>query len=216
MPAMFSCRMEMAAWQKSMRLFASQVIPNAVANTLNRTANLVKAAAVHNIKQDLTVRTPYTLNALRVSPAHPHENLSGYSMVYTNNKYLPLQESGGTHTNPKIPTLEGSRSGSKMTIIPARLRLPQLAAAMQGAPAHGKARRPRTSKPFLLNPRGKPGIFIRQGKHLIMLRDLSKHTTRIKPVHWFTRAVEKFGTFPVMHSIFVKELKIQLTRIGGK
>ena len=216
MPGIFSCRIEMEGWRKSMRLFASQAVPNAVANTLNRTADLVKAAAVHNIKQDLTVRTPYTLNAVRVSPARPHPDLRGYAVVGTANKYLPIQETGGTHTEPKIPTLQGSRAGSKTTIIPARLRIPQLTAAMTGAPAHGsKGRRSKTSKPFVLNPRGKPGIFIRQGQRLIMLRDLSKHTTRIKPTHWFSRAVEKFGTFPVMHAIFVKELRIQLRRIGG-
>jgi hypothetical protein len=213
MPEMFSCKVEMQAWLKAMRMFSSTAMPNAVANTLNRTADLVKAGAVHNIRQDYVVRTPYTINSVRMSPARPKPNLSGYAMVFTFNKYLPVQESGGTHHAPKIPTITGSRAGSKSTVIPPSLRLSRISPAMTAAPQKGQ-RKTKTSKPFVLNLRRGPGIYVRRGKMLIMIRDLSKGIVRIKPTHWFTRAIDKFGTFAVMHAIFTKELKAQLARLG--
>lgn len=215
MPGMFSCKMEMQGWLKSMRAFSQTAIPNAVANTLNRTADLVKAAAIHNIRQDFTVRTPYTTNSVQMSPARPKPNLSSYSAVYTFSRYLPIQETGGIRRTPEIPTIQGGRLGSKGTIVPARYRMKQLTSAMTSTSQKGK-HKTKTSKPFILNLRRGPGIYVRQGRNLIMIRDLSKRDARIKATHWFTRSVDKFGTFPVMHAIFMKELRIQLARIGGK
>ena len=213
MPEIFSCKMEMQGWLKMMRRISATAVPNAVANSLNRIADNVRLGARHNMRQDFTLRNQYTENSMGVSYARPKENLSSYSMVGTRSKYLPAQEVGGTH-HEAIATV-AARGGTKAGIVPPRLRMRALTAAMMKGTQKGR-RRSKTGKPFLMTLRRGTGIFQRIGQQLLMVRDLRKQDARIKATHWFSRAVQQFGSFAAMHRTFTKELEIQLKRIGLK
>ena len=129
-----------------------------------------------------------------------------YSKTGTISPYLPLQETGGVirarRQRIPVPTLAARRGKSRAGVIAPRFRMSKLGQLGRG------------SKFFFMRLR-KPGIFIRQKKRLIMIRDLSIASRRIEPTGWFSEAVKKYHNRRFLEKIYCMEAKKEITRLQG-
>jgi hypothetical protein len=141
------------------------------------------------------------VRSIRFSPAKVRSSGAvGYSQTGSISPYLPTQEAGATirarRRKIAIPTKAARTSGLKTKPVARRYRMNQIGRVGQG------------SKFFFL-PLRKPGLFTRKGKKLIMIRDISVRSYRLRPIHWHSDAVRKI-TRPLMEQVFVREAKKQL------
>jgi hypothetical protein len=189
----------------------------AAAETLNTVGSFAHAQSIRNMHKDFILRNHYSEGSMRAYPVN-YKRSNGQvrdiaRMKYitgTVSPYLPLQESGGVQKARKkfipMPTLAG-RGGSKSKAIPASLRLDKLGPrAFVLSPSNG-APRVRHGKvvPHTLT---KAAIFYRKSKHrLVKLRLVDEKTQRVKPTHWHTEAVRRYGTYAVISTAYVQAAK---------
>lgn len=193
------------AYQAALKRLTRDGFPKAMAATLNVTGRAVNSRSIRNVRERFTLRNTYTVRSIRFSPAKVRSSGKvGYSQTGSISPYLPTQEAGATirarRRKIAIPTRAARTSGLKTKPVARRYRMNQIGRVGRG------------SKFFFL-PLRKPGLFTRKGKRLIMIRDVSVHSYRLRPTHWHTDAVRKFGKRSVMEQVFVREAKKQLGMI---
>lgn len=191
-------------YNRAMAKLTKEQLPRVQVNTINAVARVVHSASEKNIREKMTIRNQYTMRSMRFSPAKVRSGgQAGYAETGSISPYLPLQETGGTvrakAQRVPIPTVSGARMGSKAKIIAPRFRMNRLGVLGSGGTK------------FFYAPFRKPGIFYRKGRgknaKLIMVRDLSRKSIKVKPTHWHTNAVKKFGTRSLMEQVFVREAR---------
>lgn len=193
---------EIKQLEHKLRRLSREAIPKAMAAALNRQLDLVNKEQTRNVRR-MTLRTPYTLGSLKVSPAKVRSSGAvGYGEVGSISRYLPLQEAGGKVRARRkviaIPTPMARVGRSKRGVVASRFRL------------RNRARH------FVLPTRsGKRMLVMRQGKRLLWLRDISRRSIRIPARHWHTAAVKRFGTLAVASAAYTKELKREIARLQG-
>ena len=207
------------AYNAAMKHLTREQLPRAQVATINAVARVVNSAQGTNIKKDFVLRNQYTMRSLKISEAKVRSSGAvGYAEVGSISPYLPLQEEGGQrrpvrgHKVP-LPTM-ASRGGNWSRPILPRFRLGT--GTMKRSmfilhPGTGAGNR----KQILNRPGQKYGkyrlthsaIFMRQGKKLYKIRLLNEPSYRVKPTHWHTAAVKKFGTRHLMETVFVREAR---------
>ncbi len=192
-----------------------ELLPKAQVETINRVAQAAHSRSIRNVKSMLTVRSSYTLGSMIFSPAKVRSSgVAGYAVTGSKSRYLPIQEKGGVvrarRKRIAVPTTF-ARGGSKRNVIQKEYKM----RAMGQVAGFKKGRKKRGKGFFYLPGKGghKPGIFIRQDGQLRMVRDLSLRRYRLKPTHWHTEAVKKYGNKRVMGQVFVQEAKRQLAKV---
>lgn len=190
--------------KRQLQKYGDKVLPETVAATINVVATSAHNRSIHNIKKNLTLRNPYTLKSMRYYKASPRTDLRRIDAITGSiSHYLPIQDTGGRIHAKRgriaIPTKESRTAKSKARVVARRFRLDRLGQIGSGGLFIARSRR------------GKLGIFLRKKlrkkRVVIMLRDLSIKTRRIKPTHWHTEAVKKFATHRLMTTIFAREAR---------
>ena len=188
-------------YKAAMGKLTKEQLPRVRVAAINVIARTVHSASERNLGQRMTLRNKYTVKSLRFSPAKVRSGgRVGYAETGTVSPYLPIQETGGTVRAKRrklaIPTLAARIGKSKQRVIASKMRMNKLGALNAKG---GK---------FFYAPFHKPGIFYRPSKkRLVMVRDLSERSIRVKPTHWHTDAVKKFGTQHLMEAVFAREAR---------
>ena len=196
----FRATMQDKAYQAALKSVTKAELPTARSAAINVVARAAHSQSERNIRAKMTLRNKYTLGSLKFYPSKVRSSgAAGYAETGTLSPYLPIQEEGGTvrakRSRVPVPTL-ASRSGNKQRVIASRFRLNKM------GPLNRKGGK------FFYAPFRKPGIYYRPSKkRLVMLRDLTARSIRVKPTHWHTDAVKKFGTQSMMAAAFVREAK---------
>lgn len=193
------------AYQSALKRLSRDLFPRAMADTLNSVGKAVHNRSIRNARGRFTLRNTYTVRSIRFSPAKVRSSGKvGYSQTGSISPYLPMQETGATvrarRRRIPIPTRAARTSGLKTKPVARRYRMNQIGRIGRGSK-------------FFFIPLRKPGLFTRKGRRLIMIRDVSVRSYRLRPTHWHTDAVRKFGKRSVMEQVFVREAKKQLGHI---
>ena len=196
----FRATMQDKAYQAALKSVTKAELPRARSAAINVVARAAHSQSERNIRAKMTLRNKYTLGSLKFYPSKVRSSgAAGYAETGTMSPYLPIQEEGGTvrakRNKVPVPTT-AARSGNRQKVIAKRFRMNKLG---QLGAAGGK---------FFYAPFRKPGIFYRPSKkRLVMVRDLTARSIRVKPTNWHTDAVAKFGTQSMMAAAFVREAK---------
>jgi hypothetical protein len=185
-----------------MRLLQREELPAAVAEALNRTADASTRLQIKNVKDRMTVRTPYTLKSMVSGRARPYQALNKargknidrmFSRVGTVSPYLWMQEGyekeGFTGPVP-IPTLASRVSSKFAKPIRKKFRLTSSQDLGEGAKSPNK-------DIFIGVPRGtnrKRGVYLRQKRKVKLLRNLEHDTVKIKDTNFHDDAIKRYGT----------------------
>lgn len=117
---------DVESMERSLRVMTKHGLPIAEKNTINKAADLGKAAYVNEVESKLILRNPFTKNSIRTRKATSLFNPE--SAVGSIQPYLERQETGGT-IRPKdgasgvsIPT--GEASGERGVNVSNRRKLP--------------------------------------------------------------------------------------------
>jgi len=193
------------AYQRALQKYTKDGLPKAQAATINAVAKAAHNRSLRNVRERFTLRNRYTERSIRFSEARVRSSgRVGYAVTGSKSPYLPLQEKGGTvrarRRRIAIPTKAARTSGLKTKPVARRYRMNQIGPIGRG------------SKFFFL-PTRKPGLYTRKGKRLIMIRDISIRSYRLRPTRWHSEAVSKFSKRSVMNAIFMREAKKQLGQI---
>ncbi len=218
--SMFSIKSDVKDWTRKMNRVNKELLPKAIVATVNRAGKAAHSRSIRNVKSMLTVRSSYTLGSMIFSPAKVRSSgVAGYAVTGSKSRYLPIQEKGGVvrarRKRIAVPTTF-ARGGSKRNVIQKEYKMRAMGQVAGFKQQYTKKGRKKRGKGFFYLPgRGghKPGIFIRQDGQLRMVRDLSLRRYRLKPTHWHTEAVKKYGNKRVMGQVFVQEAKRQLAKV---
>ena len=139
------------------------------------------------------------MRSLRFSPAKVRSSGQiGYAQVGTVSLYLPVQEMGGNIRARRraiaIPTKAARTGGVKTGVVAMRYRMHKIGKIGKG----GK---------FFFLPTRKPGLYTRKGKRLIMIRDVSVRSFKLKPTRWHRDAVQKFGKRSILEALYLREAR---------
>jgi len=202
MPSFIQVKTDVAKYTRQLRQVQGALAATQVA-TVNAVATAVHNKSGRNLQSKMILRNQYTMRSLKLSKARVRSSGgAGYAEVGSVSPYLPLQETGGTRRARRsrlpIPTTGVRKGGSKRGVVLPGYRFNRM------GKIGGKG-----AKFFYANLR-KPGIYTRRGKRLIMARDISRRSVRIKPTHWHTDAVKQFGKRHVMEQVFIREAKKRL------
>ena len=201
----FRATMQDKAYQAALKSVSKAELPRARSAAINVVARAAHSQSERNIRAKMTLRNKYTLGSLKFYPSKVRSSgAAGYAETGTMSPYLPIQEEGGTvrahRKKIAIPTVQ-ARGGSMGRVVLKKFRMNTIGPL-------GKGHR------FFMLPSGiyyRPGVGRKHVKGsprpLVKVRDLSKSSIRVKPTHWHTEAVQKFGTQSMMAAAFVREAK---------
>lgn len=187
-------------YNASMRLIQNTAIPEAVAQTLNITADLVTKDQIKNVK-DFIVRTPFTLRSMTSGRAKPYKALNKakgknlktmFSRAGTISPYLWLQEENNTIEGldggpVPIATKSARISKSERRAISKKNRINRHQSLNPGTFGDD-------GKQFIARIRGKMGLWKRMTNGLIMLRNLNNDSVKITGTHFHEKAVKRKGS----------------------
>ena len=194
----------------ALKIYGRDAYPEAVAETLNRTAEAVTKRQIKNVKKDLTVRTPFTLRSMEARGARPYRALNKargkivdrmFSRAGTFSRYLWMQEKNFTKKGMDgpvpIPTLLTRVGKNLKKTISKRFRL---------GPGMSLSDGDIGNKMFIGTPGGrKRGIYQRGKKGVLkMLRNLEHDEVKIKGKGFHSKAVKRFGTQQFIRAQFFK------------
>lgn len=208
----------------AMDMISKTALPEAIAETLNVTADATTKEQVRNAKKDFTLRTAYTLRSMESGGAKPYKALNKargkkitrmYSRAGTYSKYLWLQEEnrtvrGLTGAVP-IPTLAARASKSIKKSVRKTYRL-NSGESLQDGPLGA------TGKRFIGTAKGgnrRRGIYLRSGNNhrLTMIRNLESDSIRIKGTGFHEKAVRRYGTVQFIRAQFKRIATARLRRV---
>lgn len=198
------------AYQAALKRLTRDGFPKAMAATINTTAKAAHNRSLRNVRERFTLRNRYTERSIRFSEARVKSGgRVGYAVTGSKSPYLPTQETGGMIRARKrriaIPTKQARVGGKKSGVVRRKYWMSRMGRLGKGG------------RFFILWPAGgrlkKPGIFTREGKRLIFVRDLSSTGYRLQPTRWHGEAVGKFAKRQLMNAIFIREARKQLGMI---
>ena len=213
----------------ALKIYGREALPKAVAETLNRTAEAVTKQQIKNVKRDLNVRTNFTIWSMRRKSAKPYlainkatgNNLNRmFSRAGTFSKYLWMQEGNFTKKGLKdhvaIPTLSTRVGKNIKKTVRETYRLKRTQSLSDGGVGFTNRKGKQTGSGFIGVPKGmsRRGMYLRQGKSLVMLRNLEHKDVKIKGVGFHSKAVKKYGTEQFIKAQFFKVSKRILKRKG--
>lgn len=194
-----------------------KAFPYSIADTLNQAAGATKKAALTNVKKKLRTRTPYTLRSIKQDRKAFGTNINKmYARVGSNSSYLWKHDEGyvqkANRRKIPLPFVNSTRGGDINRIIVSRYRMNKLG-EIKG------------NKRFFKGvPKGRVGLKsygiwerVNRNKSIRRVRALTHSQVKIKPVRWFSGAVDRFGTPQYMSAAFnrIAEARIdKLTRRG--
>jgi hypothetical protein len=210
----------------ALKMAGGTVLPEAMAETLNQTADAVTRRQIKNVQRRLRVRTKYTTNSMKSGRAKPYHALNKamgrninrmYSRAGTFSDYLWLQEDDqtveGLNSGPvPIPTTKARTSDSIMKAIRKKYRLSENQNLDIGEIGS-------EHRQFIGVPKGggRPkGLYERRNnnKRLVMIRNLEKRKVNIKGVHFHRDAVRQYGTPQYIESKF-NRVAVRMLRARG-
>ena len=187
----------------TMKAIQNTYIPDAVAKTLNETAQNVTIEQIRNVRKSFTIRSPYTLPSMTSSRAKPYKSLNKatgreikrmFSRAGTTSSYLWLQEEDqtihGITGNVPIPTLATRINKDYKRQISSPNRIKRTLSLRDGRTG---------TNTFIGRPKGggrRRGLYRRTNKNtkLVMLRNLESKTVNIKGVGFHKKAINRFGS----------------------
>lgn len=190
------------AYMRTLAFLERDALPEAAAETLNRTADAVTNQQIRNVRRDLIVRTPFTLRSMTSPRSRPYRALNKargknidrmFSRAGTYSPYLWLQEDDrtvrGIDGPVPIPTLDARVGKSNRRPIRKTFRL-QASDTLDGSLG---------PKTFAGAPRGggrRRGVYLRsnRNKRLTMIRNLEHQSVRIRGSKFHSKAVRRYGT----------------------
>lgn len=178
--------------------------PLTMRGTLNDLAYLSGSRASRNMGAKFILRNKYTVRGLIVKQATQRNIKNMISVVGHVSDYMLLQEEGGIISAKsrykQIPT-KRARIGKNIRKV---VRQPY---RMRNLEIRGR-------KYFVGSPKGKLGIFIRIGKRVVMLWDLSRQKVTIKKCVWFEPAIMESAQRGEFEKIFLENAKKVRKRYG--
>lgn len=203
-----------------MKIIKKEALPDAVAKTLNVTAEATTKQQIKNVKKDLRVRTKFTLKSMEARGARPFKALNKargnninrmFSRAGTFSNYLWKQEETKTYQGMNgpvpIPTLEARTGKNINKSIRKKFRL---------SPTQSLTNGKISDDMFIGKPgKGARGIYLKgkRGK-LTMLRNLESNEITIKGTGFHSKAVKKYGTQQFISAQYKKIVMRTLKRKG--
>lgn len=205
-------RMDARELEAALRRLDPRKVAEAEAAAINARAKAAHSRSERNIRERLTLRNSYTLRSLKFSPAKVRSSGKvGFAITGSRSPYLPLQEKGGTvraqHRKVPIPTKAIRLGKKKSGVVMTKFRLRNVGDIRLPSEKGKKIDDP--SRMFFANFR-KPGFYFRSRKKLIMARDLSRKSYRVRPTKWHSDAVKQFGSERLAYTVYVRELRRRL------
>jgi hypothetical protein len=200
---------DLGDYDVSMKLLRNTHFPRAVALTLNKTADSVTKNQISNVKKDMIVRVPYTINSMTSPRAKPFKALNKakgteiktmFSRAGSMSSYLWMQDEDYTSKPNRdgrmpIPTLN-ARDGSIKNVITGTFRLKKNQRLKPGPISFNSGLAGFIGEPKGTSTRGKRrpyGIYARLEGGLRMIRNLESTEAKIKGTGFHSKAVKKFG-----------------------
>ena len=222
----FKADLDTESYLKKLQRLSKTAIPDAVAESLNRTADAVTGAQIKNARRLFKIRTPFTLRSMVSSSAKPWRALNKargkdidrmFSRAGTYSRYLWMQdvpggfEKKGIDGPVPIPTLSARTGKSENKPIAARYRMRPFDSLQSGTVTFSGG-----SAGFIGTPRGggKFGVYERfgKGKRLRMIRNLENESVHLRDTNFFSDAVGRYGTPQFVKS----QWKKVISRMAGK
>ena len=216
----FPVDVDTKAFTKAMIIINKKALPDAIAETLNRTADATTKQQIRNVKKDVKVRTKFTLKSMESRRARPWKALNKargknisrmFSRAGTFSNYLWKQEESATYKGMNgpvpIPVLRSRTSKNINKSVRKKYRL---------SPGQDLSDKNLGNNMFIGTPQGrKRGIYEKdkRGK-LFMIRNLESQEIRIKGTGFHSKAVKKFGTTQFIKAQYQKVFK-RAMRIRG-
>jgi len=192
-----SADVEIKDLMRAMKLIKKDALPEAVAMTLNFTADQVTKRQIQNVKNDFTIRTPFTLRSMESGRAKPFKALNKakgkilkrmFSRAGTFSKYLWTQEENktieGIDGPIPIATKSARTAKSERRAIAKRFRISRNAKLRPGPFGD-------SGKQFIGKIGGKMGLWQKMRNGLRLLRNLENDKVKIKGTHFHEKAVKK-------------------------
>lgn len=209
----FKAIVHTAEYHKAMRQLTKAQLPRVQVASINSIARVVHSASERNLGERTILRNKYTVKSLRFSPAKVRSGgRVGYAETGSISPYLPIQETGGTEKAARrkiaIPTTAIRLGKRRQGVIMTKFRLNRVGDIRTPSERGMKrAKYGSGGSRMFFAPFRKPGFYFRSGKRLIMARDLSQKSVKVKATHWHTDAVKKFGTQSLMEAVFAREAR---------
>lgn len=196
------------AYTKAMKIISKEALPDAIAETLNRTADATTKQQIKNVKKNLIVRTPFTLRSMESRGARPWKALNKargknisrmFSRAGTFSNYLWLQEESSRQTGINgpvpIPTLQ-ARTAKKLKKSIRKIYRLNRSTSLRDGQLFGQTGYQRLFVGVPIGGNRSRGLYERSAnnKRLKMIRNLGSNTIRIKGTGFHSKAVKKFGT----------------------
>jgi len=184
----FNAVWESTVMAQQLRLLSREALPEAAAIALNETADAITERAKHNVRQQLFVRTPYTINSIRTKNRASGRDVGAmFARTGTISRYLPLQNTGGIvrarRRKVPVPTVAARRGRAEEGKIAGRYAMDKIG----NIGSDGRF--------FIGVPKGgnRPlGLYERHGKNkrLRHLRRLDNTQVRVPESAWFDDAID--------------------------
>lgn len=219
---------DIRGYNLAMKAITNSHIPEAVADTLNGVADSVTRNQIRNVKNDLIVRTKFTINSMTSAKAKPYQALNKaggrdlkrmFSRAGTTSRYLWLQEEDqtvrGLDGPVPIPTLRARIGKNLRKAIHGTYRLKKSQSLKNGPIRFTNKKGDGAGAGFIGTPKGGGirGIYQRMGGWIKMIRNLENETVRIKGVGFHSRAVRKFGTANSLKMLYTFKLNQRIRRM---
>ena len=179
-------KVNMTQYVQALAKINSKVIPGAVRETLNDTAFRIRKKSIEGMAEKLTNRNRWSEKSIRVDQARGSDIHQMKSVVGSVLPHMKLHEHGGVvrarRSKLGIPTDKSRIGGNRAKRITSRKKLTSIGDF--GA---------KGTKAFAANLR-KKGLYIRNRKRLIMLRNFEHSAVTIKPTHWLSEPTFKEAT----------------------
>jgi hypothetical protein len=193
------------AYQAALKRLTHDGFPKAMAATINATAKATHNRSLRNVRERFTLRNTYTERSIRFSEARvKSRGHVGYAVTGSKSPYLPTQETGATIRASRrkiaIPTRAARTGGLKVKPVARRYRMNQIGRVGRGSK-------------FFFIPLRKPGLFTRRDKKLVMIRDISVRSYRLRPTRWHGDAVRQFAKRSLIERVYIREAQKQLGMI---
>lgn len=200
---MIKATMDIPKMKRILRIYGKTAYPDAVAAALNETARAVEKAAKRNAKKKFVIRTPYTLNSIKVDRTARGTNVNAmYARVGSVSPYLGDHDEGESYPEREtLPTIAARKWNYSNKVVNRwrHNKIGQFTTKYQGS---GSA--------FMGKPRGsgnRPfGIWIRHNanKRLTLIKFVTSKTPKVKGNRWFSDPVRKFGSIEFTRDRFIK------------
>ena len=207
------------SFMKTLSLINKDAIPDAAAMTLNFTADQVTKQQIRNVKNDFTIRTPFTLRSMESGRAKPFKALnkaSGnklqrmFSRAGTFSRYLWMQEENheveGINGPIPIATKNARTSKSEKKSIAKRFRISRNAKLRPGSFGD-------SGKQFIGRIAGKMGLWQKMKRGLRLLRNLDHDRAKIKGTHFHKKAVKRKGNNQLIAQRFKKYGQKEINKV---